>query len=97
MNLYQYISVGIQLILVVVLVALMWEDRNKRKVGEFEKVSFKQFYSAMKDEFYEHLAPEVSEVEYVERVKEMYDAIELPTRATKGSADTILRRRFHLN
>lgn len=86
MNLYQYASIGIQLLLVIALVILMREDQNKRKVGKFEKVSFNQFYSAMKDEFYEHLEPEIKESEYLDVVKEMYDSIELPSRATTGSA-----------
>lgn len=47
-----------------------------QKVGNFEKVSFEQFAADMKTEF------GVSEAE----VKEMYDQIELPARATVGSA-----------
>lgn len=46
------------------------------KVGEFEKVSFEQFASAMKAEF--GYGKEYS--------KEIYDRIDLPTRATTGSA-----------
>lgn len=47
-----------------------------QRVGEFEKVSFEQFYGAMKDEF------GIGETE----AKMMYDLIELPVRSTTGSA-----------
>ena len=47
-----------------------------QKVGNFEKVSFEQFAAAMKEEF------GVGEAE----AKMMYDLIELPARATTGSA-----------
>ena len=47
-----------------------------QRIGEFEKVSFEQFYGAMKSEF------GIGETE----AKMMYDLIELPTRATAGSA-----------
>lgn len=46
------------------------------RVGEFEKVSFEQFYSAMKEEF------GVDEAV----VREVYNRIQLPSRATNGSA-----------
>lgn len=49
-------------------------------VGEFEKVSFETFYAAMKDQFYGW--GECVE----EEVRAVYDAIELPKRATTGSA-----------
>lgn len=47
-----------------------------QRVGEFEKVSFEQFYEAMKDEF------GIGETE----ARMMYDLIELPARSTTGSA-----------
>lgn len=47
-----------------------------QKVGNFEKVSFEQFAAAMKAEF------GISEAE----AKMMYDLIDLPVRATAGSA-----------
>lgn len=63
------------------------------RVGEFEKVSFEQFYSAMKDEFYEqmcealgHKVNEDSEKGFMEYVRDLYDAIILPKRSTSGSA-----------
>ena len=45
------------------------------KVGQFEKVSFEQFYAAMKDEF-------GNLFDY----QKIYDELQLPTRATSGSA-----------
>lgn len=59
------------------------------RVGEFEKVSFEQFYKAMKDEFYEKLLGNnggVNEEDFSSIVKELYENIQLPTRATSGSA-----------
>lgn len=47
-----------------------------QKVGNFEKVSFEQFTTAMKEEF------GIGETE----AKMMYDLIDLPVRATTGSA-----------
>lgn len=47
-----------------------------QRVGEFEKVSFEQFYVAMKDEF------GIGETE----AKMMYDLIDIPKRSTVGSA-----------
>lgn len=47
-----------------------------QKVGNFEKVSFEQFAAAMKEEF------GIGEAE----AKMMYDLIDLPVRATAGSA-----------
>lgn len=46
------------------------------RVGKFEKVSYDQFYAAMKDGF--NLEDH--------DISDMYDDIELPTRATSGSA-----------
>lgn len=48
-----------------------------RRIAKFHKVSLEQFLEAMKDNF-----PEYTD----EDIKEIYDAIELPRRATKGSA-----------
>lgn len=50
------------------------------RVGQFEKVSFGQFFEAMKDEF----GAELENLE--ENIREVYDAIQLPSRATSGSA-----------
>lgn len=48
------------------------------RVGEFEKVSYEQFYEAMK---------EIFNTEYDEEIiKLAYDTLALPTRATSGSA-----------
>lgn len=47
-----------------------------QQVGEFEKVSFEQFYEAIKDEF------DIGETE----AKMMYDLIDIPKRSTVGSA-----------
>lgn len=49
---------------------------EKNRIAKFHKVSFEQFESAIK----EILDPETSDY------KEIYDAIKLPKRATKGSA-----------
>ena len=46
------------------------------RVGKFEKVSYEQFYTAIKDCF--------SMDDSV--IRDLYDGIELPTRATSGSA-----------
>ena len=59
------------------------------RVGEFEKVSYEQFYDAMKDEFYEGVSgssDSPSEESVSAYIKEVYDAIQLPVRATSGSA-----------
>lgn len=48
------------------------------KVGEFEKVSYEQFYKAMS---------EIIDTDYKDEFIQMaYDALELPKRATSGSA-----------
>lgn len=48
-----------------------------KRIAKFEKVSLENFLNAVKDDF-----PEYTE----EDIKDMYESIELPTRATKGSA-----------
>lgn len=48
-----------------------------KRIAKFEKVSLEQFMKVVKDDF-----PEYTE----EDIKDMYESIELPTRATKGSA-----------
>ena len=48
-----------------------------KRIAKFHKVSLEQFMSAVKDEF-----PEYSEAD----IKDIYENIELPKRATKGSA-----------
>ena len=45
-----------------------------KRIAKFEKVSFEQFQSGFDGEF------------SLEEIKEMYDNLELPKRATKGSA-----------
>ena len=53
------------------------------RVGEFKKVSFEQFCSAMKAEFYKQDdASKTAE----EAIRSLYDAIKLPERSTAGSA-----------
>ena len=52
------------------------------QVGKFEKVSYKQFADAMKSDFY----PESDSKTLDELLREQYEAIKLPRRATKGSA-----------
>lgn len=53
------------------------------RVGEFEKVSFEQYYEAIKDEFYkeQEMTPALRE-----NIRRSWEAIQLPTRATSGSA-----------
>ncbi len=48
-----------------------------KRVAEFSKVSIDNFMKAIKDDF-----PEYTEAD----IKDMYESIELPSRATKGSA-----------
>lgn len=61
------------------------------RVAEFEKVSFEQYYKDMKDEFYEKvcLFTGVDDIEnedgFRKVVRDMYDNIKLPVRATTGS------------
>ena len=55
------------------------------RVGKFEKVSFEQFHSAMKEEF-GGTFEELLEVEFEEATRKAYDNLELPKRATSGSA-----------
>lgn len=54
------------------------------RVGEFEKVSFDQFYEAMKTEFYEGYYG--GEVQFKDYVRSIHDILRLPSRATSGSA-----------
>lgn len=65
-----------------------WKTGMNR-VGEFEKVSYEQFYSAMKDGFYEEICESIgsrSEGRFAELVRNVYEGIQLPVRATGGSA-----------
>lgn len=57
-------------------------------IAEFEKVSFDQFKKAMMDVIADNLGAmnTVSTDEYLDFVKECYDAIKLPKRGSKGSA-----------
>ena len=49
------------------------------RVGKFEKVSFNQFSEDIEDTFYD-------KVILMQKLKNMYDNIKLPKRATKMSA-----------
>ena len=53
------------------------------RVGEFEKVSFEQYYEAIKDEFYkgQEMTPALQE-----NIKKSWEVLQLPSRATSGSA-----------
>lgn len=53
------------------------------RVGKFEKVSFSQFHDAMMDGVVK-LYKDAEEIE--KDIKEAYEAVTLPSRATKGSA-----------
>lgn len=67
------------------------------RIGEFEKVSFEQFYNAMKDEFYEKLTEGLgsrNEEGFMELIKDMYDTIKLPVRSTSGSAGNDFKSPF---
>lgn len=71
------------------------------RVGKFEKVSFQQFYAAMKDEFYKQMcetlgrsADSKNEKGFKEYVQRLYDGIALPGRATSGSAGYDFRAPF---
>lgn len=58
------------------------------RIGEFSKVSYEQFYEAMKDCFYEDNPPE-------NEIRELYDNIKLPERATAGSAGYDFKSPIH--
>ena len=58
------------------------------RVGEFEKVSFKQFYDAMADGFYD-VFPNENEI------RDVWENIVLPQRATSGSAGYDFKSPFH--
>lgn len=58
------------------------------RVGEFEKVSFKQFYDAIVDEFYDVLPDEKD-------IKDVWENIVLPQRATSGSAGYDFKSPIH--
>lgn len=51
--------------------------RKMRRIAKFEKVSLEQFMEGVKEEFAEYKE---------EDIREIYESIELPKRATKGSA-----------
>ena len=51
------------------------------RVAQFEKVSFEEYLRAFIDVY-----PKCNSEEDIKCIKEYYDAIELPTRATSGSA-----------
>lgn len=59
-----------------------------KKVAKFEKVSFKEFFASMKREFDRF-------TDY--RIGEIYDSIQLPERATSGSAGYDIRTPFEFN
>ena len=56
------------------------------RVGEFEKVSFEQFYEAMKAEFYQQYYSDATEVQFKTYIRSVHDILQLPARATSGSA-----------
>ena len=57
------------------------------RVGEFEKVSFEQYYEAIKDEFYKEKEMTTALQEDIRRSwKTIWEDIQLPSRATSGSA-----------
>lgn len=56
------------------------------RVGEFEKVSFEQFYEAMKAEFYHQFFASMAEATFKEYILSIHDVLQMPTRATSGSA-----------
>ena len=57
------------------------------KVGEFEKVSFEQYCEAIKDEFYKEQEMTPALQEDIRRSwKAIWEDIQLPSRATSGSA-----------
>ena len=60
------------------------------RVGEFQKVSFEQFYTAMKDEFYDG----ADTPENKEDCQKKWEAIKLPCRATAGSAGYDIKAPF---
>lgn len=67
------------------------------RVGEFEKVTFEQFYKSMKDEFYEKFAESPGnpkEEGFKMFADEIYDNIKLPTRSTRGSAGNDFKSPF---
>lgn len=55
------------------------------RVGRFEKVSYEQFYQAMKDEYF-HPELVMNEAAFQTLVTDEYNEISLPKRATIGSA-----------
>ncbi len=60
------------------------------RVGQFSKVSYKQFQEAM-SEFYDFVDAETEMV-----IAQQYDNIQLPTRATKGSAGYDFKSPIHI-
>lgn len=56
------------------------------RVGEFEKVSFEQFYEAMKAEFYHQFFASMAKATFKEYILSIHDVLQLPKRATSGSA-----------
>ena len=65
------------------------KNRNLPEVGLFEKVSYDQFYTSMKDEFGERFSEE--------EIKGMYEKIKKPRRATKKSAGNDIFAPFDFN
>ncbi|MEG1725782.1 MAG: deoxyuridine 5'-triphosphate nucleotidohydrolase [Anaerovoracaceae bacterium] len=68
------------------------------RVGEFEKVSFQQFLADMKSTFYENNEDDLNRAETqisltckTPMIRETYDAIKLPLRATERSAGNDIR------
>ena len=55
-----------------------------KRIAKFEKVSLNQFLDAWLDTFYNK--DQSNDIELIELIKSIYEAIELPKRATLGSA-----------
>lgn len=56
------------------------------RVGEFEKVGFQQFYEAMREEFHHQFFANMAEATFKEYILSLHDVLQLPARATSGSA-----------
>jgi len=84
--LFEIVSLGVNIALFIVLLINIFMHFQRADVGHFEKVSFEQYYEAMKQEFYEEFEKNFSgddpELEFAAQVREQYDAIEssLPAR-----------------
>lgn len=63
-----------------------------QRIAEFKKVSFEQFYEAIKNMIADaHIKGSYSEEQIKENIKHLYEGIPLPERATKDSAGYDIR------